>query len=530
MPAYDVAWRTVGRAIDSILDQDYQNWELIIVKNGMKDQGKIRRTVKPYLKDPRIKLLIRKDSGACYARNQGAKVATGDFFSFFSSDFVLKPGMLRHWLELFRDNKEYGMIYGGYGWNDPNMPPYRSQDHDEYLLTRGLNYIDGGFPIRKEYFVEWDENLKSLNDWEWVINLVKHGCKPLYDFELAYDADLPKPGGLSYDSASNWLERVKYIKQKHNIPESPICVSSLGAPFHGIKMAKFLNADFKPFPTMKPSDYKLIYLMGFYCGTAQSVQSHSQVFNKTHGTGIKKVIHWIGSDIQGMMGMSWGANRNLVDAFRREKFIHLCECGATKSELAEMGIDAHIVPLPVDTNKYRITPAPKEPVIAIYHPDNNQHGETQYNLALMRDIAESMPDVKFKFFGGNTVQTLGNLDFVGYIKPENMQDFIDSCSAIVRITVHDGLPILPIEFLMSGREAILTLPGVSGSYYVGHGRIDQGNYGEKKEETIKAIREVINSPMTAKEKLEVSSYWREKCAVRNYKEVFNDILKGKYDA
>ncbi len=523
MPAYDIAWRTIKRAIDSILDQDYRDWELIVVKNGTIDAGKIAEIVRTYT-DPRIQLLEFEQSGACFARNKGAEVATGDFYSFFSSDFILKPGMLRHWLELFRDNPEYSMVYGGYTWTDDSVAPFRSQEHDQYLLERGYNYIDGGFPIRKEIYKPWDEDCKSLNDWEWVINILKGGAKPLYDHEFAYSADLPKPGGLSHDSSTNWVERVKYIKTKHNIPDSPICVSSLGAPYHGIKTAKLLNADFKSFPMGKENNYKMIYLLGFYVGSPQSVRNHTAVFAGTSDKKVKKVIHWIGSDIQTMMGLTWGSNRNMVDAFKREGFIHLCECGSTQAELEAMGIEAKVLPLPMPMDDFKVTPLPKEPVVAVYCPENNQHANSQYNLVAMKDIAESMPDVKFKFFGHHKTRTEGNIEYVGYIENQDMPKFIQSCSAILRITLHDGLPISVIEFLLSGREAIVSVPNMSGAYYVGHGKIDEENYATKKEEIIKAIRSSLKSPSTAREKLDIVRYWRDKVSVRKFKEEIYKIL------
>ena len=66
-----------------------------------------------------------------------------------------------------------------------------------------------------------------------------------------------------------------------------------------------------------------------------------------------------------------------------------------------------------------------------------------------------MPDVQFIFFGNNRPQEIGNVKFVGWLP---IQEVIDQCSALIRITSHDGLPISPIEFILSGRPVITNVP------------------------------------------------------------------------
>lgn len=527
MPAYDIAWRSIERAIDSILDQDYKNWELLVCHNGTIDNGMIWNKVEKYLTDKRIKWLHTEDSGACLARNMGAKEATGDIWSFFSSDFVMKPGGLRTWVEYFEDKPEVKMLYSGYDWTSEDYPPYPSQPYDEYILFRGYNYIDGGMPIRKEVFVPWDESLKSLNDYEWVINIIKtHKITPLYIPQHSYKADLPKPGGLSEDSSKNWKERIKYIKTKHSIPISPICCCSYGAPSHAIKMAKLLDADFNPNPMFKPNDYKLIYLFGFYVGTPESVRSHCSVFGDIKNKEIKKAIHWIGSDIQGMYGVSFGANRQLVKFFKDGEFIHLAEFGQTASELLEMSLVSKIIPLPVEVDKFKVVPKPDKPVIAIYHPDSgNPHYADQYNIPLMYDIIESMPDIEFKLYGGTKQEKVkdSNVELVGKV---DMPEFIKQCSMLLRVTIHDGLPISVVEFVLGGREVITSINDMPGTWYCGNGRIDIHNYHTRKEEIISMIRTVLKDTTPQDTKDKDIEYWKNKCDPKVYKKDIEGLLNA----
>src|SRR3990167_9891601 len=93
-PAYrDVD--TLKLHVETFLDQDLEQKELILVDDGSKDGTKqiIEKYVKKYPK------LIRgtyfpKNLGACVARNEGAKIATGDVYAFLPADSFLKPGLL----------------------------------------------------------------------------------------------------------------------------------------------------------------------------------------------------------------------------------------------------------------------------------------------------------------------------------------------------------------------------------------------------------------------------------------------------
>ncbi len=73
MPAYNSTF-TINQAIQSIIDQDYLNWELLIIDDGSTDDtlDKIKT-----FKDFRIKVFPQKNQGPSMARNQGIKKANG---------------------------------------------------------------------------------------------------------------------------------------------------------------------------------------------------------------------------------------------------------------------------------------------------------------------------------------------------------------------------------------------------------------------------------------------------------------------
>jgi len=112
------------------LGQDYDSFEVIAVMDGA--DVKCERILKKY-KDKRLKYITIKHGGACKARNEGAKLATGEYVSFFSSDFEMVPGGLRRWADELKDNPDF--IYSGYRWKNENQvmqEAYQTEDLTRY--------------------------------------------------------------------------------------------------------------------------------------------------------------------------------------------------------------------------------------------------------------------------------------------------------------------------------------------------------------------------------------------------------------
>ena len=76
IPVYNVD-KYINRCIESIINQTYKNIEIIIINDGSTDNsGKI---IENYLQDKRIVYKSKKNEGLSAARNDGLKLATGDY-------------------------------------------------------------------------------------------------------------------------------------------------------------------------------------------------------------------------------------------------------------------------------------------------------------------------------------------------------------------------------------------------------------------------------------------------------------------
>ncbi|MDA9020193.1 glycosyltransferase family 2 protein, partial [Flavimaricola sp.] len=92
MAAYN-AEAFIARAIKSVLEQTFWNWELICIDDGSKDntQAIIRNFSE---RDARIKLLTQSNAGPAAARRQGYVVGEGDYFIILDSDDWFAPSTL----------------------------------------------------------------------------------------------------------------------------------------------------------------------------------------------------------------------------------------------------------------------------------------------------------------------------------------------------------------------------------------------------------------------------------------------------
>lgn len=88
------AERYVSECVQSVLDQNYSSWQLILVDDGSTDgSGAICRDFAE--RDERIKYIYTQNKGACNARNIGIECAIGDYIFFMDADDSIMPNALQ---------------------------------------------------------------------------------------------------------------------------------------------------------------------------------------------------------------------------------------------------------------------------------------------------------------------------------------------------------------------------------------------------------------------------------------------------
>lgn len=93
VPVYNVE-KYLGQCLDSILRQDFENFEVICVDDGSTDSsGEILSSY--CIRDKRIKVITQENRGLSAARNSGQDAARGKYICYVDSDDMLVPGALR---------------------------------------------------------------------------------------------------------------------------------------------------------------------------------------------------------------------------------------------------------------------------------------------------------------------------------------------------------------------------------------------------------------------------------------------------
>src|SRR4030088_81439 len=103
MPAYNVAW-CIGRAVDSVLAQDFRPCELIVVNDGSTDgTGALLESY-----GAAITVINQENRGMSAARNAGIRRARGTYVAFLDADDWWLAGKLSRQVELMRGRPEIG--------------------------------------------------------------------------------------------------------------------------------------------------------------------------------------------------------------------------------------------------------------------------------------------------------------------------------------------------------------------------------------------------------------------------------------
>lgn len=94
VPVYNVE-KYLSRCVESILAQDFADYELILVNDGTKD-GSVAIMEEYAQKDARVRLVHKENGGLSSARNAGLAVAQGEYVIFIDSDDWIAPGLFQN--------------------------------------------------------------------------------------------------------------------------------------------------------------------------------------------------------------------------------------------------------------------------------------------------------------------------------------------------------------------------------------------------------------------------------------------------
>jgi glycosyltransferase involved in cell wall biosynthesis len=185
MPAYNAA-EYIAQAIDSVLRQDYRNFELIIINDGSTDDtGKIIEG----FRDDRIKYFSQENRGPAATCNIGIKKSAGEYIVRLDSDDMITPDFLGRHIEEFEKNPHADLVYCDDCLIEQQGRIIRVIERPEYSEQKYLirDLFRNGFPvvpfrtcIKKNVFDKigfFDEELCVAEDYDMIRRFVMHDLK-----------------------------------------------------------------------------------------------------------------------------------------------------------------------------------------------------------------------------------------------------------------------------------------------------------------------------------------------------------------
>ncbi|GEO38378.1 hypothetical protein SAE02_25260 [Skermanella aerolata] len=172
MPTFNRGF-LIAEAIQSILDQTWKNWELIVCDDGSTDKTSF---VVKHFKDPRIRYLQLEKANGAIARNFGLKFSRGDYIAFLDSDNMWHPFFLSLSVGALMSSAR-PMAYSGY--IDTRMTGARLSEgvvkfrQFDYQALLSRNFIDLNTIVIDravyDFLGGFDETLPRVQDWDLVL-------------------------------------------------------------------------------------------------------------------------------------------------------------------------------------------------------------------------------------------------------------------------------------------------------------------------------------------------------------------------
>lgn len=291
IPAYN-SWSTLPRCLDSIIPQLDDSMELIVIDDGSSDNSfNLLRDTFGNVGSFRF-VWTSINRGAVFARNDGIRLARGNYIAFCDADDEWLPGKLAEQVAVLEDNPDIDIVF----IQDRNVID-DTDSGSRRILDMSLK--DNTFHlrsclVRKKVFDNiglLDESLKMRDDTEWIVRAISSGIKyKAINKEL--DIRHIKGSGLSVQTLFNEKERGKkrldaFLKgiRRRRLENKPLYDLSILIPCYNA--SKYINEAISGCVSEK---YKIEIIIVDDGSADDSVSVAMDSLNKTsfHGTVVSR--------------------------------------------------------------------------------------------------------------------------------------------------------------------------------------------------------------------------------------------------
>jgi glycosyltransferase involved in cell wall biosynthesis len=219
IPCYNQA-HFLPQCLESLLVQEYKNWEAIVVNDGSTDAT--NEVFEKYSAiNSRIKLVVKENGGLSSARNFGIESALGSRFIFLDADDFLYPNCLAKIAEILQDSNDYTLIQYGYTYVKEDGKTILAHTHAQKKTSLIPDVFEGNLGPCHSICISrslalsagsFDESLKSVEDWDFWIRAVKAGgTQKIISENLVYyryaKNSMSRNGFVMFDALKKVIER-----------------------------------------------------------------------------------------------------------------------------------------------------------------------------------------------------------------------------------------------------------------------------------------------------------------------------------
>lgn len=152
VPAYN-AEKTLKASVDSILAQDFRDFEIIVVNDGSSDSTKA--ILAEY--DSQIRVVDQNNRGAPAARNAGVNAANGKLIAFLDSDDLWSPDKLAQSVRAFELNPSASLVFSDCrglraDGTTSTFYSYHGAPSLKEMLDKGFEIVPSAVTIRRDVF------------------------------------------------------------------------------------------------------------------------------------------------------------------------------------------------------------------------------------------------------------------------------------------------------------------------------------------------------------------------------------------
>lgn len=198
---------SIERTILSVLGQDYQNIEYIII-DGESDDGTL--SIIDRYKDDIDYIVSQSDKGIYDAYNKAISIASGDYMIMVNSDDFLQAGIIQEVANIL-ESKDVDLLHGNVNWirGDRTESVFKPKTSKRRQFWRGMGYYHPTFFVKTEVYrkLMFDTKYQLLSDYKFLLEFIDNDFSVFY-----YDKVITNfsSGGAS----SNTFQR---LREGHDI-------------------------------------------------------------------------------------------------------------------------------------------------------------------------------------------------------------------------------------------------------------------------------------------------------------------------